>query len=199
MTITKETIMDTENTSPTTPDNHVATTPARTFPPTDTPQEPPAPTIDPALAKARDEAASYRRRLRATETERDQLKAQIKALTDERDQLATKVHDHERARRVDMIVDAMRSRPISEGAVRDELSRMDDEAIAAMLLEGNDGQTPDVNNQKIKEWFEVLMTNKPWLRLQPKGDLALKTLLLAENPQGAFNPKPNTLRNALHR
>lgn len=155
-------------------------TPAQATPATTTPAPEPTPneSDNPALGKARKEAASYRERLRAAEAERDRLAEQLAYA-----RRSLLKHTPEFGR-------------IDPSAVDDALAELDSDALAGMFTENGD---PD--STAATTTVDQIIAQKPYMaRRKAQADpLVRKTGRLAENPQGAYNPKRRTLRDALHR
>lgn len=143
---------------------------------TDTAAEPSG---DGATARARKEAASYRQRLRDTEAERDLL----------RDRLTE-------ARRSLLKAAKPVRRRIREDAVEDALAELDAQQVNDLF--GGDG----VDEQALDKLVAEILERRPYMERELEYDhMAVRTALLAENPQGAVNPNAGVdpLRRALHR
>lgn len=168
--------------------------------------------IDPAVAKARDEAIGYRKRLRAAEAERDQLAEQLQALTTERDQLAQYKHDRERHDKYDLIRKGRAvTKSLDPSAVDMLLDRLTDDQLDALLDPANEGKLRDnpgvewnkgLNAKAVGEWVDEQLKTNSWARrhLSEGEVLARHAVRLAEYPQGGRLKKPgDPLRAALHR
>lgn len=133
--------------------------------------------MEPATAKARKEAASYRQRLRETEAERDDLAARL---------------DH--ARRA-MLKNTKEFGRINPTALDDALAMLDADTVAALFTDDGD---PDP--EATKDQVAAILENRPYMAKPFEYDRnAVKTALLAENPQGAVGGKGDPLRSALRR
>ena len=177
----------------------------------DATQEEPKTDIDPAVAKARDEAIGYRKRLRAAEAERDRLAEQLQALTTERDQLATYKHDRERHDKYDLIRKGRAvTKMLDPSAVDMLLDQLDDDQLDALLDPENEGKCENpnlewnkgLNAKAVGEWVNEQLKTNGWARrhLSEQEVLTRHAMRLAEYPQGGNMTKPgDPLRAALHR
>lgn len=143
---------------------------------TDTAAEPSG---DGATARARKEAASYRQRLRDTEAERDLLRDR---LTEARRSLLRNAKPVRRR--------------IREDAVEDALAELDARQVNELFNDGG------MDEQALGKLVDSILERRPYMRRPVEYDHdAVRTALLAENPQGAVNPDAGVdpLRRALHR
>lgn len=169
--------------------------------------------IDPAVAKARDEAIGYRKRLRAAEAERDQLAEQLQTLTTERDELAKYRHDRERHDKYDLIRKGRAvTKSLDPSAVDMLLDQLTDDQVDALLDPTNEGKLRDnpgiewnkgLNAKAVSEWVDEQLKTNSWARrhLSEGEVLARHALRLAEYPEdgGRLKKPGDPLRAALHR